>query len=40
MLQGVPKPQPNDWIGVFTVDHDETTINAMNHAPVKYKVVY
>ena len=40
ILKVVPQPQPDDWIGVFTVNRDETTINATRHAPVKFKVIY
>ena len=37
-VSGVQNPKADDWIGLFSLPDDVSTIDACNHAPVKLKV--
>ena len=37
-VSGVQNPKADDWIGLFSLPDDVSTIDARNHAPVKFKV--
>ena len=37
-LNNVKYPKNDDWIGLFTISENSSSIDAKHHAPVKFKV--
>ena len=39
-VTGVADLSDDDWLGLYALNDDETTINVTNHAPVKFQVCH
>ena len=39
-VTGVSDPSDDDWLGLYALNDDETTINVTTRAPVKFQVYH